>query len=446
MAFRRMTCALSATALTGALVLAMAPTAFADQTRQAQWALQTLQAESAWKISEGKGVTVAVIDTGVNSAHVDLQGNVLKGKDFDEGDDDASPEASEDDPSHGTEMAAIIAGHGHGVNGSDGVMGLAPEAKILPIRDDTERDFSFADEIRYAVDQGASIINISGFTTRDSAADRAAISYALERDVLVVAGAGNQNKDPLIQYPAKYPGVLAVGGVTQDGAIWEGSNSGPEVLLSAPATRIVSAGWPGNKLRISDGTSNSTAFVSAAAALLRSKYPDLTAGQVANRLVKTAVIPSSVKGVSLPDEKYGYGEIRPLAALTADIPAGSKSGPLKAPEAGSENPSAAATADAPGAENSAEQEKADQKQMIFFVVLGVVALVVVGLIVLLIVKLSRRNKNNNGGAGGPAAYPQYGQQPLPPQQNPYQQPVSPQQQNPYQQQNTPPQSQWPPQQ
>ncbi|MFE1841472.1 type VII secretion-associated serine protease mycosin [Streptomyces sviceus] len=444
MAFRRTTRVLSATALTGALVLTMASAASADQTRQAQWALQTLQAEAAWKISQGKGVTVAVIDTGVNAEHVDLQGNVLKGKDFSDGNDDASPEISEDDPSHGTEMAAIIAGHGHGSGDADGVMGLAPEAKILPIRDDTDRDFSFADEIRYAVDQGASIINISGFTTQDSAADREAISYALARDVLVVAGAGNQNKDPLIQYPAKYSGVLAVGGVTQDGTIWEGSNSGPEVLLSAPATRIVSAGWPGNKLRISDGTSNSTAFVSAAAALLRSKYPDLTAGQIANRLVKTAVLPSSSKGISLPDEKYGYGEIRPLAALTENIPAGSKYGPLKVPGASSESPSAAATSDSSGAEKSAEKEKADQKQILFFVVLGVVALVVIGLIVLLIVKLSRRNKNKNGGPGGPGSYPNYGQQPAPPQQNPYQQQVAPQQ-NPYQQP-TPPHGQWPPQQ
>lgn len=307
MAFRRMTFALSATALTGALILAMAPAASADQTRQAQWALQTLQAESAWKISKGEGVTVAVIDTGVNAEHADLKGNVLKGKDFD-GDDDASPVSSEEDPSHGTEMAAVIAGHGHGSGASDGVMGLAPEAKILPIRDDTERDYSFADEIRYAVDQGASVINISGYTTQDGPADREAIAYAMERDVLVVAGSGNQNKEPLIQYPAKYPGVLAVGGVTQDGTVWEGSNSGPEVLLAAPATRIVSAGWPGNKLRISDGTSNATAYVSAAAALLRSKFPKLTAGQVANRLVKTAVLPESAKGLPFPTRSTATGK------------------------------------------------------------------------------------------------------------------------------------------
>lgn len=446
MAFTRTVRALGATALTGALILAAAPAASADQTRRDQWALETLQAESAFKISKGKGVTVAVIDTGVNAEHVDLRNNVLKGKDFLDGDDDASPGNSEEDPAHGTEMAAIIAGHGHGSGAADGVMGLAPEAKILPIRDDTERDFSFADEIRYATDRGASIINISGYVTQDDPADREAVSYALERDVLIVAGAGNQNKDPEIQYPAKYPGVVAVGGVAQDGTFWEGANYGPEVLLTAPATRIVSAGWPGNKLRISDGTSDATAYVSAAAALLRSKFPDLTAGQIANRLVETAVLPASAKGISLPDEKYGYGTIRPLAALTEDVPAGSKYGPLKAPVSESQSPSAVPSTGKSDADYAAENEKADQKQMLFFVVLGVIALAVIGLIVLLIVKRSRRNKNNNDGPGGPAGYPQYGQQPFPPQQNPYQQQAPPQQPNPYQQQSTPPHGQWPPQQ
>lgn len=437
--------ALSATTLTGALILAAAPVASADQTRRDQWALGTLQAESAWKISKGKGVTVAVIDTGVNAEHIDLKNNVLKGKDFVDGDDDPSPESSDDQASHGTAMASLIAAHGHGPGSSDGVMGLAPEAKILPIRADLA---GFADEIRYAVDKGASVINISMDITDQlyegggSPEDLDAISYALKRDVLVVAGSGNDGKHQ-VAFPARAPGVLAVGGVNQNGSVWENSNYGPEVLLTAPATGIVHASWPGDKLSIGDGTSDATAFVSAAAALLRSKFPDLTAGQIANRLVKTAVVPDSVGNLSLPDEKYGYGEIRPLAALTQDIPAGSKYGPLKATETGS--PSSAASAGASDTDQSAEQKKADQKQMLFFAVLGVVALVVVGLIVLLIVKLSRRNKNKNGGPGGPVAYPQYGQQPFPPQQNPYQQAAQPQQ-NPYQQQSTPPQGQWPPQQ
>ncbi|MET7733773.1 type VII secretion-associated serine protease mycosin [Streptomyces sp. NPDC005402] len=448
MAFTRTVRVLGATALTGALILAAAPAASADQTRSAQWALDVLQADSVWKFSTGKGVTVAVIDTGVNAEHVDLKGSVLQGKDFVDGDEDASPAASDEDPTHGTGIASIIAGHGHGPGAADGVMGLAPGSNILPIRDNIASDGSLADEIRYAVDHGASVINISSYVTADNVADREAVAYAAEHDALIVAGAGNQNKSPEILYPAKYPGVLAVGGVTQDGTFWEGSNYGPEVLLTAPATRIVSASWPGNKLRIADGTSDSTAFVSAAAALLRSKFPDLTAGQIANRLTKTAVLPDSAKGLSLPDEKYGYGEIRPLAALTEDIPAGSKYGPLKAPTAASTSasPSAAPSAGSKSdADYAAEAEQADQKQTLFLVIAGVVALAVLALVVFLIVKRSRRDKNNSGGPGGPAGYPQYGQQPVPPQQYPYQQqPVSPQQ-NPYQQP-TPPQGQWPPQQ
>ncbi|MFL5997360.1 MAG: S8 family serine peptidase [Streptomyces sp.] len=442
MAFTRMVRAVGATALTGALILAAAPSASADQTRRDQWALDALQAESAWKVSTGKGVTVAVIDTGVNAEHQDLKGNVLKGKDFVDGDDDASPEESDSNLStnHGTEMASLIAGHGHGTSAADGVMGLAPEAKILPIR---WGGGGFANEIRYAVDRGASVISMSVSTSHEFPEDRAAVAYALEHDVLIVAASGNEGESGQIDFPGEFAGVLTVGGVGKSGAIWEGSNYGPQVLLTAPATNIVSAGWPGNRLRIGTGTSDSAAFTSAAAALIKSKFPDLTAGQIANRLVKTAVLPASVKGLSLPDEKYGYGTIRPFAALTQDIPAGSKYGPLAVPRSGS--PSAAASAGTSDTDSATEKEKADQKQMLFLVVLGVVALVVIGLIVLLIVKLSRRNKNKNGGPGGPAAYPPYGQQPFPPQQNPYQQPAQPQQ-NPYQQQPTPPHSQWPPQQ
>ncbi|MFF4032996.1 type VII secretion-associated serine protease mycosin [Streptomyces sviceus] len=444
MVLKRTAHALGAMALTVGLILAAAPAASADQTRRDQWALGTLQAESVWKISKGKGVTVAVIDDGVNAEHQDLEGNVLQGKDFVDGDNDASPV----DDDHGTGMASIIAGHGHGAGGADGVMGLAPEAKILPIRVNLDDGSGFSDEIRYAVDHGARVINISmtlvntQYANSASPADLAAINYALSKNVLIVAGVGNDGIGPDLPFPANASGVVAVGGVDKSGEYWANSNYGPEVMLTAPATRIVTAGAPGNRLRIGDGTSDSTAFVSAAAALLRSKFPDLTAGQVANRLVKTAILPASAKGLSLPDEKYGYGSIRPLAALTEEIPAGSKLGPLAVP--GADSPSASASAGTTNSDSAADKEKADQKQMVFFVVLGVVALVVIGLIVLLIVKLSRRNKNNNGGPGGPGGYPQYGQQPAPPHQNPYQQQVTPQQ-NPYQQ-STPPHGQWPPQQ
>ncbi|WP_406179308.1 S8 family serine peptidase [Streptomyces canus] len=429
MAFKRTAHALSVTALTGALVLAAAPASFADQTRDDQWALDALQAESVWKVSTGKGVTVALVDDGVNADHVDLKNNVLQGRDFEDNDDDASPEGNDSASGHGTAMASIIAGHGHGSEGDDGVKGLAPDAKILPIRSGTN---GYADAIRYAVDQDASIINISEFQTQDLPQDREAVAYALAHNVLIVSSSGNSGSAN-INFPAKYPGVLTVGGVANSGKVWEKSNYGPEVLLTAPATRIVHAGWPGNsKLSIGDGTSDATAYVSAAAALIRAKFPDLTAGQIANRLVKTAVIPASAKGISLPDPKYGYGIVNPLEALTKDIPAGSQYGPLKV--SGSESSSAAPSADESDVGSAADSKKEDPKQMLFLVALGVVALVVIGLIVLLIVKRSRRNKNNKGGPGGPAGYQQYGQPHFPPQQNPYQQ------------QPTPHQDQWPPQQ
>jgi type VII secretion-associated serine protease mycosin len=422
-------------ALAGAILFASAPLAAADQVREDQWALEALNAESVWKISQGSGVTVAVIDTGVNANHIDLQGNVLEGKDFVDG-GSAEPDPGDN---HGTAMASIIAAHGHGVN--DGVIGLAPKAKILPIRDSKEVPLS--DTIKYAVDNGASVINVSQcFDSSDqNELDKTsdAVAYALRHDVLVVGASGNEADKGGKCYPAASPGALGVGAVKNDGFIWEGSNPGDFVSLTAPGANIVSANGVGDGYHAANGTSDAAAYTSAAAALLRSKFPDLTAGQIANRLVKTAALPESEKGLSLPDKRYGYGIIQPLAALKEDIPAGSKYGPLTVPESLKEKSAALEV----GASDE-EQTKADQKAMIIWAVIGVVGLAVIGLIVLLIVKRSKRNKNNNGGPGGPTGYPQYGQQPFPPQQNPYQQPASPQQ-NPYQQQPTPPHGQWPPQ-
>ncbi|MFF7525615.1 S8 family serine peptidase [Streptomyces pseudovenezuelae] len=423
-------------ATVSALLFAAAPLAAADQIREDQWALKALNAESAWKISKGGGVTVALIDDGVNASHIDLQGNVLAGKDFMDG---GSPTPAVGDD-HGTAMAAIIAAHGHGAN--DGVIGLAPEAKILPIREFGTGGPGMDVSIRYAVDHGASVVNVSQCFDSSSQEDvdkvSEAVAYALSHDVLVIGGAGNDGNSSKC-YPASAPGALGVGAVKNDGQIWEKSNSGSQVSLVAPGTNIVSAKGTGSTYVSGNGTSDATAFTSAAAALLRSKFPDLTAGQIANRLVKTAVLPDVEKGLSLPDKSYGYGIIQPVAALKDDIPVGSKYGPLVVPESLKGKPAASS----PNAAD-AEQEKADNKAMLIWAAIGAVGLAVVGLIVFLVVKASKRNKNNNGGPGGPANHPQYGQQPVAPQQNPYQQPAPPQQ-NPYQQP-SPPHSQWPPQQ
>jgi len=427
--FRSVTCG----ATVSALLFAAAPLAVADQTREDQWALKALNAESAWKISKGRGVTVAVIDDGVNASHIDLQGNVLTGKDFMDG-GSPTPAAGDD---HGTAMAAIIAAHGHGAN--DGVIGLAPEAKILPIREFGTNGPGMDVSIRYAVDHGASVVNVSQCFDSTSQEDldkvSDAVAYALSHDVLVIGGAGNDGNSSKC-YPASAPGALGVGAVKNDGHIWERSNFGSQVTLVAPGTNIVSAKGTGSAYVSGNGTSDATAFTSAAAALLRSKFPDLTAGQIANRLVKTAALPDSEKGLSLPDKSYGYGIIQPVSALKNEIPAGSKYGPLVVPESLKGKPVAP--------RSNAEQEKADKKAMLIWAVIGVVGLAVVGLIVFLVVRASKRNKNNSGGPGGPPSHPQYSQQPAAPHQNPYQQPAPPQQ-NPYQQP-SPPHSQWPPQQ
>jgi type VII secretion-associated serine protease mycosin len=432
MGFTRVLRAAAGCALTSALLFASAPLAAADQIRDMQWALEALNAESVWELSKGSGVTVAVIDDGVNASHTDLQGNVLGGKDFMDG----GSTAPNPGDNHGTAMASIIAAHGHGAN--DGVIGLAPEARILPIREFGTEGPGLPVSIRYAVDNGASVINVSQCFDSNSREEvekvSDAVAYALSKDVLVVGGAGNDGSASKC-YPAASPGALGVGAVANDGQIWENSNSGAHVSLTAPGKNIVAAKGAGNGYRTGTGTSDATAYVSAAAALLRSKFPDLTAGQIANRLVKTAALPEAEKGLSLPDERYGYGIIQPLAALQEDIPAGPKYGPLTVPD------SLKAKAATPEiGMTDEEQEKADRKALIIWSVIGVVGLAVIGLIVFLIVKRSRRNQGNGGGPGGSGGHPQYGGQ-----SNPYGQPVS-MQHNPYQQQPAPPHGQWPPQQ
>ncbi|WP_280849567.1 S8 family serine peptidase [Streptomyces sp. SAI-041] len=220
--------------LTAALLFVSAPLAAADQVREDQWALDALNADAVWKLSKGSGVIVAVIDDGVNADHVDLRGNVLAGKDF-MGGGSTAPDAGDN---HGTAMASIIAAHGHGSR--DGVIGLAPEAKILPIRSFGTGGAGLAGPIRYAVDHGASVINASMcFDSSDPDGVQQvsdAVAYALSRNVLVVGAAGNEDDKGGKCYPAASPGALGVGAVQNDGHIWKSSNPGDFVALSAPGT------------------------------------------------------------------------------------------------------------------------------------------------------------------------------------------------------------------
>ncbi|MHB9758399.1 S8 family serine peptidase [Streptomyces sp. BYX5S] len=423
MSFTRALRAVGAAAAAGALLFAAAPTASADQVRNGQWPLTAWSADKIWKVATGKGVTVAVIDDGVDADHPDLKNNVLAGKDFESGDDDASPE---DGDSHGTSMAGDIAGHGHGANGGDGVKGLAPEAKILPIRD--LGGSCFAESIRYAVDRGAQVINISQGVSNcaDESAVLSAISYANEKGTPVVISTGNEGENADKMLPVSYPGVVGVGAVSSSGEVWSNSNYGKVVLLTAPGVEVVSTGTGPTGYTKGQGTSDSAAYVSGALALLQQKFPDLTPGQLVNRLVKTAGLPASAKGASLPDEHYGYGYIQPLAALTKDIPAGSKNGPLKIDELNSAvGKTSSGGASAPSSSSpDAASDSSDSGGMSTGLIVGIAAGVLVVLVVVVIV-IVRSRKNNGGGpppppgggwgGGGQAPYP--GQ----PQPNPYQQ-------------------------
>lgn len=350
-------------------------------------------------------MTVAVVDTGVDGTHPDLVGNVLPGKKFLKGGGRADRETEN---SHGTAMASLIAGHGHGPGGGAGVRGLAPSAKILPLLVNTDEDLQFgtgkgatpvSQAIRYAVDHGASVINLSlGDTFKPTDLDDA-VQYARQKDAVLVAAAGNDGV-AAPEYPAGIPGVISVGGVYSSGKIWEKSNYGSNNLLSAPGVEITGAGRDHGYVS-GTGTSNATAYVSAAAALLRSKFPDLTAGQIVNRLVKTAKLPESIKGAKLPDKHYGYGFIRPYRALTEDIPAGSKNGPLPAPSASSEG--------APAPSDSADPGTSSSKDRSAYVIWGFVGVVVLGLLAVVAVVIVRRRR-----PVVPPPSPFGGQQPGPP--------------------------------
>ncbi|MFI0903269.1 S8 family serine peptidase [Streptomyces sioyaensis] len=429
MSFTRTLRAVGGAVVAGALLFGAAPTALADQNRDDQWPLKAFDAASIWKESTGKGVTVAVIDDPVNGNHPDLKGNVLPGKSFIDGGrgDRKGP------GDHGTGMASLIAGHGHGAGNADGVMGLAPDAKILPIGRPQvgagSENSGPGDWIRYAVDHDASVINMSIGPAFLTDSDRSALAYAAQKDVLVVVASGNSGETKLGELAAS-PGVVAVGSVDKAGKMWSKSNSGSQMMLTAPGVEITSASATPGQYRLADGTSDSTAYVSAAAALLRSKFPDLSAGQIANRLVKSAGLPPGKKGLELPDPHYGYGFIQPLKALTADIPDGSKNGPLKTPKADSSAGVGGASTGSGGQQASGEKDEGLGTGAIVGIAAGV--LVVVALIVIVVVR-QKKNGRNGPPPGGPGGYggPGFPQQP-----GPYQQQPAPYQQQPgaYQQQ------------
>ncbi|MFC5763529.1 type VII secretion-associated serine protease mycosin [Actinacidiphila bryophytorum] len=325
---RRVLAGKAAAVLTAAAALLAAggEPAAADTVRDREWALAALHAQTAWETSKGAGVTVAVLDTGVDATHPDLTGQVLAGKDL------VGFGASRGDKTwanHGTGMAAIIAGHGHGPGGGSGVLGIAPEARILPVRvileeKDPKRDQArksrggaLPEGIRWAADHGAGVINLSlgddSATAAPVAAEADAIQYALGKGVVVVASAGNSgDKADRSSYPAAYPGVIAVAAVDQSGRHPSFSTHRWYASVAAPGEDVVIAD-PDRKYYDGLGTSAASAYVSGAAALLRSAYPELSPLQIKQVLQDT----TRHKPKGGRSDEMGTGEIDPAAALAA---------------------------------------------------------------------------------------------------------------------------------
>ncbi|MGW5098827.1 type VII secretion-associated serine protease mycosin [Streptomyces nodosus] len=308
----------ASTAVCVLLVGGSATQAQADSTRSQQWHLDAMHAEDMWRTSTGEGITVAVIDTGVDASNPDLKGRVLDGLDLAPA--SRSGDEHTDYDGHGTGMAGLIAGTG-AYGGGKGAFGLAPGAKILPIRvpaqSEDEMGFArpsyFSKAIRYAADQRAQVINISMVSSINTPQMADAVKYALERGSLIFAGVGNDVKigNPVL-YPAGTPGVVGVAAVGKNLRRTSFSEYGSQVDMAAPGEDMVHACGGKTGLCRTSGTSDATALASASAALIWSKHPGWTNNQVLRVMLNTIGGPTD--GAKRNDS-IGYGIVRPRVAL-----------------------------------------------------------------------------------------------------------------------------------
>lgn len=455
---KRLSSAAVAAALLGLPLLAASP---ADASASSQWPLHMFDTSQIWSITKGSGATVAELDGGVAPLR-DTRSAVVPGADFSEG-TTSSGNGETDLDGHGTAMAAIMIGAGNVSSG------LAPNAKLIPVRitnGATGSPDTMAAGIRYAIAQHAGVINISQRALTNDANLASAVQDAINANVVVVAASGDETQSS-VDYPAAYPGVVAVGAIDQNKTIWSNSNTGPQVALAAPGVNVPTEDNFGDAATTT-GTSASTAYVSAAVALIRADHPSWTAGQVIRDLITTAD-PASGQSAGQRSDQYGYGIVDPLKALQSSAPAQTTNPLLGASTGAGSTTSAAPSAGTTGGNSAAAPSSSSHTGLIIGVL---VAVVVVALIIVLLIVLSQRNRNNRGGGpggpGGPGApgggggggggggygWPQppqqgagnphhqqnpYQQNPYPPQQP---QPQPPQQYRPQQQ----PQNPYPPQQ
>jgi subtilisin family serine protease len=314
-------------------VTAGAGPARADSVRDAQmWVLEAIKAPAAWQVSQGQGVTVAVIDSGVNPDVSDLAGSVTAGPDL------TGVGTPESDPGwgvHGTWMASLIAGHGHDGGGS-GITGVAPKARVLSIRvipDSADPGYAryrhepesriqrgLARAITYAVSHGAGVISMSVGYDLPSLPVRQALQDALNHNVVVFASSGNSGDAPGARrrghappsFPADYPGVLGVGAIDENGVPAGFSSDNLSVQVAAPGVRVPVQGRDGGYWLVS-GTSPASALTAGVAALIRSAYPGLPPNLV-REAITTTTTNRPARGY---DIEVGFGAVDAAAALSA---------------------------------------------------------------------------------------------------------------------------------
>ena len=279
-----------------------------DPLLDQQWGLTAIGAPSVWTISRGAGVTVAVIDSG-SGPHPDLDANLDAGRTM-FGFIDSAGEIDVDVAGHGSHVAGIIAAVADNAIGGSGV---APQSRILPIRvldslgSGDSKDVSKA--VRFAVDSGVRVINLSLGGSTESTSLTAAIQYAVDRNVLVVAAAGNGAADSTPKWPGASDLTIAVTAVDRYNSVTSFDQRGDYIDIAAPGSSILSTA--SNDYKIQSGTSMAAAFVSGAAALLFAAQPSITAAQVRDVLQRTAI------DIGAPgrDTTFGHGLVNLVAAF-----------------------------------------------------------------------------------------------------------------------------------
>jgi subtilisin family serine protease len=274
-----------------------------------QWGLRRAGFPAAWDVTRGsRSVVVAVLDTGVDATHPELRDAIVPGRDVVNGDADPS-----DDNGHGTAVAGVVAAR---ANNGAGVVGACWNCSVMPVKvlgaSGTGTSTDVAAGIIWAANHGARVINLSLGAPDSTEAMLAAVTYALAKDVVIVASAGNSSSD-LPFYPAAAPNVIGVAATNESDRLYSWSNRGQWVQVAAPGCNA--APWPNNGYVGFCGTSAAAPLVAGLAGLVRSAQPQATSTQVA------AAVEDSVEGISADVNRgrinaaLALSRIQPAAAL-----------------------------------------------------------------------------------------------------------------------------------